>query len=30
MLLYCLKRRKNSECENPKVLNTTNERVMLL
>ena len=30
MLSYCLKFRKNSECKNPKVVMTKNERIMLL
>ena len=30
MLLYCLKRRKNTESKNPKVARTKNGRIMLL
>ena len=30
MLSYCLKCRKNTESKNPKVVNTKNERIMLL
>ena len=30
MLPYCLKCRKNTECENPKVATTKNGRIMLL
>ena len=30
MLSYCLKRRKNTESKNPKVVRTKNGRIMLL
>ena len=30
MLIYCLQRRKNPECKNPKVVRTKNGRIMLL
>ena len=30
MLLCCLKRRKNTESKNPKVVKTKNKRIMLL
>ena len=30
MLSYCLKRRKNTESKNPKVVRTKNARIMLL
>ena len=30
MLRYCLKRRKNTESKNPKVIRTKNGRIMLL
>ena len=30
MLSYCLKRRKNTECKNPKIARTKKGRIMLL
>ena len=30
MFLYCLKRRKNTECKNLKIVKTKNGRIMLL
>ena len=30
MLLFCLKRRENTECKNPKVVKTKNRRIRLL